>query len=180
MNETKKSDFYPEMARPFIVLVVICLIAAALLGFVNNLTAPIIEANALAVAEQTRREVLPEATGFESIPVSDELAAKGVTGIYKDEGGSGYVVSAASKGYGGDVAVTAGFDNDGAITNIKVDVSTETKGVGSKLGDQTYADKFIGLTDNADNVELRTGATFTSTAYRTAVNAAFDAVNSVK
>lgn len=178
--EKKKSDFWPEMARPFVVLVVICFVAAALLGFVNNLTAPVIAENTRIAAEKTRMEVLPEATGFDEIPVSEELAAMGVTGIFKDQGGKGYVISAANKGYGGDVTVTVGFDESGAIGNIKVDVSSETKGVGSKLANDEYAQKFIGLTGDAGNVELRTGATFTSNAYRSSVNAAFAALASVK
>ena len=178
--EKKKSDFWPEMARPFVVLVVICFVAAALLGFVNNLTAPVIAENTRLAAEKTRMEVLPEATGFDELPVSEELAAMGVTGIFKDQGGKGYVVSAANKGYGGDVTVTVGFDNSGAILKVKVDVPSETKGVGSKLADESYAAKFIGLTGNADDVELRSGATFTSNAYRSSVNAAFAAVQSVK
>ena len=178
--ENKKSDFWPEMARPFVVLVVICLVAAALLGAVNNLTAPVIAENTRLAAEQTRKEVLPAATGFKELPVSEELAKLGVTGIFEDEGGNGYVVSAANKGYGGDVTVTVGFDPDGVIGNIKVDVSSETKGVGSKLAGQEYADKFIGLSGDASGIELRTGATFTSNAYRSSVNAAFAAVQSVK
>ena len=178
--EKKNNSFWQEMGRPFVVLAVICLIAAGLLGVLNGLTAPVIEEHTLAAAEATRREVLPSATGFDRLDVSDDLAAMGVTGIYKDQGGSGYVVSAANKGYGGDVTVTVSFDNSGKILNVKVDVSSETKGVGSKLADETYAAKFVGLTGNADDVELRSGATFTSNAYRSSVNAAFAAFDAVK
>ena len=41
----KKNTFWTEMARPVVVLVVICLVASALLGFTNAKTAPVIEEN---------------------------------------------------------------------------------------------------------------------------------------
>jgi len=178
--EKKNNSFWQEMGKPFVVLAVICLIAAGLLGVLNGLTAPVIEEHANAAAEATRREVLPTATAFDKLDVTEDLAALGVTGIYKDQGNTGYVISAANKGYGGDVTVTVAFDNSGAILNVKVDVPSETKGVGSKLADESYAAKFVGLTGNADNVQLRSGATFTSDAYRNSVNAAFAAFDAVQ
>ncbi len=39
----KKNTFWTEMARPVVVLVVICLVASALLGFTNAKPAPVIE-----------------------------------------------------------------------------------------------------------------------------------------
>ena len=110
----------------------------------------------------------------------EELTARGVTGIFKGDNNSGYVVTASNKGYGGDVVVTVGFDTAGAILKVKADVSTETTGVGSKVGEDAVLNGFIGVTDNADNVKLRSGATYTSNAVRNSVNAAFDAVASVR
>ena len=181
MEKTKnQSGFWQDMARPVVVLVIICLVASALLGAVNAKTKPVIEANKNAAAVQTRQEVLPAATAFEELPVSEELAARGVTGIFKGDNNSGYVVTASNKGYGGDVVVTVGFDPSGAILKVKADVSTETTGVGSKVGEDAVLNGFIGVTDNADNVKLRSGATYTSNAVRNSVNAAFDAVASVR
>ena len=172
--EKKKSDFWPEMARPFVILTVICLVVAALLGFVNSKTQPIIEANALAAAEQTRKSVLTAATSFEEIPeIPADLAALGVTGIYKGNDDTGYVVTAANKGYGGDVTVTVGLDSEGKILKAVADVSGETQGVGSKVGEMM--DRFDGLTGGAEDVQLKTGATFTSKAVRASVAAAFAA-----
>jgi len=53
----KKNTFWTEMARPVVVLVVICLVASALLGFTNAKTAPVIEENIRIEAEKTRKEV---------------------------------------------------------------------------------------------------------------------------
>ena len=54
----KKNTFWTEMARPVVVLVVICLVASALLGFTNAKTAPVIEENIRIEAEKTRKEVI--------------------------------------------------------------------------------------------------------------------------
>ncbi len=178
--EKKNNTFWTEMARPVVVLVVICLVASALLGFTNAKTAPVIEANTLAEAEATRREVLPDATSFEKIEVSADLASQGVTGIYKGDNDSGYVVSVGKTGYGGTVTVTVGFDTEGTILLVKADVSSETQGVGSKVGEESMLAKFTGLSDDVSKVTLKTGATFTSNAVRDGVNAACAAVAAVR
>ena len=61
----KKNTFWTEMARPVVVLVVICLVASALLGFTNAKTAPVIEENIRIEAEKTRKEVIQK-LGFVS------------------------------------------------------------------------------------------------------------------
>ncbi|MBR6115411.1 MAG: FMN-binding protein [Oscillospiraceae bacterium] len=175
----KNNSLWTDMLRPVVVLVVICLVASAALGFTNSKTAPIIEENKNAAAVAARRTALPAAEGFDEIAVSDELAARGVTGIYKSTNDVGYVVTAANKGYGGDVVVTVGFDPAGTILNVDADVSTETQGVGSKVGERTILDRFTGLSGSADDVTLRSGATYTSNAVRSSVNAAFAAVSAL-
>lgn len=173
------NSFWTEMLRPVIVLVVICLASAALLGLTNAQTAPVIEENERIAAELAMREALPEATAFEELPVDEALAAKGVTGIFRGNDGTGYVITAANKGYGGDVTVTVGFDSAGAILHVGANVASETQGVGSKLGERDMLDRFNGLTGNANDVVLRSGATYTSNAVRNGVNAAFEAVAAV-
>lgn len=175
----KNNSFWSDMLRPVVVLVVICLVSSALLGLTNAQTAPVIEENERIAAEQAMREALPEASSFEALPVNDELAAKGVTGIYQGNDGTGYVITAANKGYGGDVTVTVGFDAAGAILHVSANVASETQGVGSKLGERDMLDRFNGLTGNANDVVLRAGATYTSNAVRNGVNAALEAVASV-
>ena len=92
---------------------------------------------------------------------------------------AGYVVTASNKGYGGDVVVTVGFNSEGKILRVEANVSTETQGVGSKVGERSILDRFNGLTGNADSVTLRSGASYTSKAVRDGVNAAFAAVSAL-
>ena len=85
----KKNTFWTEMARPVVVLVIICLVASALLGFTNAKTAPVIEENIRIEAEKTRKAVLPAASEFAELEVSGEQAANGVTGIFEGDNGTG-------------------------------------------------------------------------------------------
>ena len=170
----KKNTFWTEMARPVVVLVVICLVASALLGFTNAKTAPVIEDNIRIEAEKTRKEVLPAASEF------TELEANGVTGIFEGDNGTGYVVTAEKTGYGGAVVVTVGFDTEGKILSVKANVSTETQGVGSKVGEASMLEKFEGLSGDVSGVTLKTGATFTSNAVRDGVQAACAAIAAIQ
>lgn len=176
----KKNTFWTEMARPVVVLVVICLVASALLGFTNAKTAPVIEENIRIEAENTRKAVLPEASAFTQIDVSDELAANGVTGIFEGDNGTGYVVTAEKTGYGGAVVVTVGFDTEGKILCVKANVSSETQGVGSKVGEESMLKKFEGLSGDVSDVVLKSGATFTSNAVREGVQAACAAIAAIQ
>ena len=176
----KKNTFWTEMARPVVVLVVICLVASALLGFTNAKTAPVIEENIRIEAENTRKAVLPEASAFTQIDVSDELAANGVTGIFEGDNGTGYVVTAEKTGYGGTVTVTVGFDTEGKIGCVKANVSSETQGVGSKVGEDSMLNKFVGRSGDVSDIVLKTGATFTSNAVRDGVQAACAAIAAIQ
>jgi len=173
-----KNNTFNEMIKPIIVLVAICLVVSALLGFTNSVTAPIIEENARIEAEQTRAAVLPGAAGFTEIDC--DYAALGITGAFKENSGLGYVVTAANKGYAGDVVVTVGLDNDGKIVGISADVGTETSGVGTKAGAESYLANYVGLAGNCDGVDTISNATFSSVAVKTGVNAALKAFDTIK
>ena len=176
-----KNEFYTDFIRPFVVLVVICLIVAALLGAANQVTAPIIEENDRIKAENTRMAALEGATGFSEVNVDCEKL--GIIGAYRENSGKGYVISASYKGYGGGaVIVTVGLDNEGNVVGLLADVSTQTVGVGSKAGLSTYRERFLGLFGNnaAASVDVISGATLSSNAVKTGVNAALAAFPTVK
>ena len=158
-------------------LTVISLVVALLLGLVNGVTKDKIAA---IEAEKTRKEVLPAASEFTELEVSEELKANGVTGIFEGDNGTGYVVTAEKTGYGGAVVVTVGFDTEGKILSVKANVSTETQGVGSKVGEASMLEKFEGLSGDVSGVTLKTGATFTSDAVRDGVQAACAAVAAIQ
>ena len=169
---------FNEYIKPFVVLVCICLVVSFLLAFTNSRTEPIIEENARIEAERTRREVLAGAEDFTQLLVDAD--ALGIRSAYRENAGLGYVVTAAYKGYGGEVVVTVGLNNDGEIVGLSANVGTETTGIGSRAGQSDYTGRFIGLTGSADGVDTISGATYSSSAVRFGVNAALAAFDTIK
>ncbi len=162
-----------EMIKPFAVLVIICIVVGGLLALTNHITAPIIEKNAEVAAENTRRELLPEAASYEKLSVSEEHDIDSVY-VGKDESGAlvGYIVSVTRSGYKS-VSASIALDTNGQITGLSVDASSETKGIGSKIADSDYVAKYLGVSGSANDVDLIAQATYSSAALRDCVNAAF-------
>ena len=171
-------DTFREYIKPFVVLVGICLVVAFLLAFTNDLTAPVIEENARIEAEKTRMEVLEGAVGFDEVDCDTE--ALGIVSAYRESSGLGYVISASANGYKGPVLVTVGIDDSGSIVGIKADVGTETSGIGSKAGEESYLKNFLGITGSSDGIDTITNATYSSLAVKTGVDTALKAYEAIK
>ena len=176
MKQGKPDSDKESFFRPVIVLAAICLVASALLALTNSATAPIIKAAEEKRAQETRLALLPEATQFTEI----ECDIDRITGVYKDDGGSGYIITVDGTGYKGDLPVTVGIDSDGVITGISVDASGETAGVGAKTGSSDFTDRFKGLSGSADEVDVITGASVSSRGVKNAVNLALETYETVK
>ena len=170
---------FQELFAPTVVLVTICLIASLLLAATYLITEPIIAAITLENANKARAEVLPEATGFKEL--EDVMVIDGVTEIYEAVNGTGYVVTAQFKGFGGLITVMTGLDSKGRVAGVKVtDASQETPGLGSKATVPDYVQGFVGAEmitadktiADATYVAHVTGATYTSRAVFSAVSAA--------
>ena len=87
------------------------------------------------------------------------------------------------KGYGGDIVLMCGIKSDGSIEKCKTLSHSETSGIGSRVVDNDggYRDNYVGKTaDNFSEVDAISGATISSTAYKKAISAAFDAYKIVK
>lgn len=181
MSDSK--SFFNEYIKPFVVLTVICIVVSFLLAYTNSITAPIIEENARIEAERVRSEVLSSVSGGATLSFDEidcDTDALGIDSAYRESSGLGYVITASYKGYGGLVTATVGLDNDGKIVGLNVDVSTETTGVGSKAGQESFTSQFVGLSGNCDSVDTISNATYSSSAVKKGVNSALAAFDSVK
>ncbi len=168
-----------EYIVPTITLFVICLVATALLGITNAVTAPTIEGLAEQKEIDTRKDVFAQAVSFGE-KVSDEINM--VPAFDKNGEPIGYVVVTSSQGYGGAVEVMTGVTIDGKVTGISVLSHSETPGLGAKAEtDDGWLAQFIDKTKNitvskdqaGDNsIDAITGATVTSRAVVAAVNEA--------
>lgn len=159
--------------KSIIVLTAICLVVSALLAAINYVTKPIIEKNAFLKENASLAEVLPGAKDFEEADIPSD-AAECVTGIYKESGGAGYAVtlSATSAYSGAPMTFTLGVGPDGKVTGIVMTNYSETKDFGAE-----YPESYIGVdADSAEDVDLVSGVTYSSTAFRNAVKGALDAV----
>ena len=164
-----------------IVLVVICLVCSALLAVLNDATAPIIEANTKAETLAAYLSVLPEGTTADDLQDVTVTTAN-VTGAVKTADGMAVVQSTAA-GYSGNlVTVYAAFDTTGTLTALSVDASTQTTGIGSKTGEESFYGGYVGWSASqqvevGNPVDAIGGATISSRAVVSAINSAIDCYN---
>ena len=175
-------------------LTVISLVVAALLGFVNSITADKI---AEIDAENTRiamSAVAPEGSEFgDKIEVTDDMVAAAATQSGKilelypvTNGGAeaGYVMKISASGSQGTIVMMGGVDANKAITGISVVSHAETSGIGTKVvGNETNTagvpvlDQFVGLSGAGSlvvgsNITAISGATVSTKGITMGANAA--------
>lgn len=177
-----KESAVRTMVVPVVVLVVICIVCSAILAALNSVTAPIIAENARLQALESYVSVLPDGTDAASLTEFENLTTSGVTGAVSTPDGA-VAVQAAAGGYSGKaVTVYVAFDAAGNITDLLVDASTQTAGIGSKTSEESFTAGFVGWNAaepvaNGAPVDAIAGATVSSNAVYAAVNAAIDCYN---
>ncbi len=165
----------------FLVLTIICLVAALALAGTNAITKGPIQEHAMAAqreafgavmsADEYVEMTIPEGSGISALV---EAKQNGET--------IGYCVVASSGGYASPVAVTLGVGLDGKVTGAKIgDTSfAETSGFGSRWLAENQTEQFVGIDlKEGGAIEALSGATVTSTAVLNASNTALAAVNGV-
>ena len=180
MSTAKKE---PGLAMLVIVLALICLVVAALLGLVNQVTAPAIAANTEKTIQDSLKVVLP-ADSYEKVEYDggditlDTGTVVPVLAVYQ-AGEDGYVVETNSpNGFGGAIDMMAGINSAGVVTGLASITHAETSGLGSKATDPEWQAQFAGATDivsvtkDGGTIEAITGSTITSRAVCDGVNAA--------
>lgn len=165
-------SLFKEFAMPPLVLTVIAAVVTGALVATESITTPIIEQQAAAAADAARAVVLPAADSFNQLTV-DEMPEGGVD-VYEATNGSGYVVTAQAKGYGGMLKVMVGIDSNGLITGTEVLENNETQGLGSKVSEHAFMDQYIGKDSNLEGIEAIGGTTISSNAFTKAVRIAYE------
>lgn len=164
-------------------LFIICAITAAVLGFTNATTAPVIAKQREEKTKEAFTKVYPDA---EFTIVEDEsLLTENIVAIVEASIGGeqdGYAFSVNSpNGYGGPVSFAVGVKNDGTITGFEVIKHSETKGFGARVADPGYKEGLNGVMLNApvvangkggkpSEVPALAGATKTTMAMEAAFN----------
>ncbi len=169
---------YKEYIKPIVVLSVLCLVVGAALALVNHITAPLIAANEEAETNATYFALLPDADAFTQI----EYESEGVTAVLKADNGAGYIVTAKSKGYSGDVPAAVAFSNDGSIIKVIMMDNDETPGMGQKVTEDSFCGQFAGMAAEEftiDDIDAVSGSTISSKAAVNAIDLAIRAYNDV-
>lgn len=173
-ENARAESAWASLAKPALVLVLICAIVGFLLGTVDNLTLPTIMANREARAWATYSALIPEASDFEELPCD----VPGVTACMEAADGKGYAVIAQAKGYSSQVPMAVAFDAEGVITSVIGMSNTETPGLGTKVQLPEFTDQFVGRAAepmSIDDIDAITGATISSKAALAALNEAVEA-----
>ena len=170
-------------------LFAITAVAALVLGFVNGLTEPVIEANTAKKQEIAMQKVLPDATAFSPISYTGELVSEISEGKNTADETVGYAVMVEPVGYGGEISMAVGVDTDGVVTGVDIISQSETAGLGANCTKEDFKNQFIGkeyeitVTKNGaqgNSIDAISSATITSKAVTLGVNTAIKAVNELK
>ena len=185
-----------KSVKNIVCLTLITLVAGLAIGYVYDITKdPIAQ-----MEENTRlaayRSVFPEADGFDEIAEDDISAAlakvpeDGGCDIdsavsARDASGNniGYVINVTThEGYGGDISISMGIDNEGTVKGIEILKISDTAGLGMKAKESRFKDQFaekkvaqFSYTKTGASADFEidaiSGATITTKAVTNAVNA---------
>ena len=168
-----------HIVRLTVTLLVICAAVAAVLAGVNMITKDKIAAIEVQKTQNAIAEVLPDVSGLQQLPLSGDAGL--VQAVYA--AGGSYAVQVAPGGFDGEVTMMVGIA-DGSVTGISVISHTETPGLGAVAAAQNakgeaFRGQFVGQSGTlavGDQIDAMSGATITSNAVVTGVNAALSYV----
>lgn len=187
-----KNKNVKEIVMPALILFLIVFAAVAILAWCNSATYDKIQQINAENAAKARQCVLPKAKQFKE--VSDFKGEGIVKNVFEGKDGDkkvGYCVSVTPSGYGGEMEIMVGVDDDLKIAGIEIVSSSETAGLGKNASKESFKSQFVGLTKeitvkknapdkNNNEIQALSGATITSNAVSSGANAAIDAVKKIK
>lgn len=189
-----------KIIKDALALTLITLVAGVALGGVYEITKdPIAKQEAQAKAE-AYEQVFTDAAAFEAVEMDDTLTktirdqldqegykAQSIEEVMRAEDQSGETLGYAftvvtSEGYGGDIRLSMGVQNDGTLNGISILSIGETAGLGMNADTPAFKDQFVGkqveklqYTKNGatqdDEINAISGATVTTNAMTNGVNA---------
>jgi len=150
-------------AYPVIFLALIVTISVVLLVAINSATSSVLKVRKAEEIKNTLEVIFPEMSRYD---IEDEIYI-----IYQDGEKAGYAFTAIGSGYGGDIDILIGLDNNFGIKGISILSQTETPGLGARITESSFTDQFKGLSINdialkseGGKIDAITGATISSRA----------------
>ena len=175
----KENSTLMHIVRLTVTLLAICAVVAAVLAGVNMITEDKIAQIQVQKTQNAIAEVLPDVQDLQQLPLDENTGI--VQAVYA--AGGSYAVQVAPGGFDGEVTMMVGI-SDGAVTGISVISHTETPGLGAVAAAQNakgeaFRSQFVGQNGElavGDQIDAMSGATITSNAVVTGVNAALNYV----
>ena len=155
-----------------ILLCIVAIFGVAMFGL-NFLTGPIIAENNKGAEFAPLLAVMPEADNFEEVTSTLTGVPESVIAIYKETSGKGFVVRAkASTQYSKEpMEITFGITADGKICGIQLDVYTDS--IDFRAKDANYITSYLEKDSALADIGTVSGATYSSTAFKSAVSEGF-------
>ncbi len=152
-----------KIVKLTVFLAIVAGISGGIMSFVYSQTNPIIQEAAIETVKESLEEIYPGEEFSEESTGLDEY--EGIEAVYK-AGDAGYVYECSVYGYSSSTPITflIGLDNDGTYKGYVVtDLSGETKGLGSQVGDDAFVSSIVG-SDIGSDIDTISGATISSSA----------------
>jgi len=206
-----------DLLKDGIKLVIITLVAGIALGWIYGITKEPIAAQEEKKQQEAYQAVFPDAKSFQEVEGFSEEAASQVISAYTNPvdghesdtissavsalDGSGNVLGyifnvSTSKGYGGEIQLTVGIQQDGTVNGYSVLSISETAGLGmhaNDTGEGSWGTQFAGKQAEAfqvvkdgsgasddSKIDAISGATITSKAVTGAMNSCLAYFQSIK
>lgn len=141
-------------------------LSAASLSYVYNLTAPVIKSHAREKEQAELKSLYAQEVSFTSVSqnLSKYEALEKCYLVKQGKKRIGYVYKIAVTGYGGEIVYLLKLDTQGVYSGYKaIDVSSETKGFGSRVGTSEMRHKIVNH-HVGDDIDTLSGATISSSA----------------
>lgn len=186
-----------EIIKISVILFLITAIAALVLAFVNQKTAPLIAENEEKNIKTALQAIMPDAADFEESDadveeITDKYESE-VNSLYIAKDGSGNNMGVCAivetKGYDAGLISAIGVDKDGKVTGVEIISHNETPGLGANAEKEEFRSQYSGKSGELsvvkagakDNeINAISGATLTSKGMTRAVNTAIAIADAVK
>ena len=160
-------------------LAIVSAIAGGALAFANQITQPIITANAEAAEKESLIELFPGSSESDFEQIEYDGDSKTIQKIYqyKDEA---LVFSMSVRGYSEGTTFLVAIDEQGMVVNYKGMTNGDTSGLGTRvLDDEDFINGLIGH-DASGELDTISGATISSRAVVDGINEAAQVAASMR
>lgn len=164
-------------------LLLITVIATFALALTQMITEEPIRIQAQKASDEARAVVLKNVEEFVSLEVP-EGSYPNILEAHEGRMGNniiGYTFKTVNHGYGSDITIIVGIDDNGRLSGVRIAKQTETPGLGAKVAEPRFYEQYTGKSAkdpiDAGTLSAVSGATVSSNAVTDAVNYAIDYYN---